>query len=163
MAGMPVMDVPKNPSKLKRPTDVGSTSVRKAPSLMRRVMALLVQYPELEQIVAKQNLNLDEFGLAGQELLGDVLQKIALEKPENSAILLEAYRGSVYEKTINALAGLELDVPEEGVEAEFSGALSQLLRQVKQGKLSELLAKEEREGLSAEEKQVLRALFEQHV
>jgi DNA primase len=58
---------------------------------------------------------------------------------------------------------MELSVPEGGEEAEFSGALTQLLRQSRQEKLSELLAKEGREGLSVEEKQVLRMLLKQRL
>lgn len=140
-----------------------SKASHQRPSLARRVLALLIQHPDLEPVVVKQGLSLDELKFAGQELLDDVLSKIALEKPENAAILLESYRGSIYEKMVTTLAGMELNVPEGGEEAEFIGALTQLMKQARQEKLSELLAKEGHEGLSLEDKQVLRALLKQRL
>lgn len=164
LTGSRLVDVPKNQSTLRGRVDAKSSKAKsERPSLVRRVLALLIQHPELVQVVVRQNLSLDGLVFAGRELLEDVLRKIALEKPENSAILLEAYRGSSYEKMVKALAGVELGVPEGGEEAEFSGALAQLMRQSRQEKLSELLAKDGREGLSVEEKQVLRALLKERL
>lgn len=161
MTGLRAVDVPQNQSTLSvRPAGRGR-NVRQRLSVARQVLALLVQNPDLEHVAARRDLSLEGLSFAGQELLADVLRKIALEKPKNSAILLEAYRGSSHEKTIKALAALELNVPDAGKEAEFSDALTQLLRQARQEKLGELLAKEGREGLSIEEKQVLRALLGQ--
>lgn len=164
MAGSRVVELPEKPSTLNRQFQgkVGKAKTQR-PSLGRRVLALLIQRPELAQVLAQRHLSLEGLKFAGQELLEDVLRRIALEKPENGAILLEAYRGSSYEKTVNALAGVELDIPEGGEEAEFFGAVIQLLKQSRQEKLTELLAKEGREGLNAEEKQVLRALLRERL
>ena len=128
-------------------------------SLARQVLALLIQYPEIEAVYKRLDVDLDGLQFAGQELLLDVLQKIALERPENSAILLESYRGSSNEKMVTKLAGLQLDVPEGGEEAEFAGALKQLVRQAKEEQVNDLLAKEGREGLSFDEKQALLILL----
>ncbi len=163
MTGAAGMDVPKNQSTLKSRVVAKDNRPRQRSSLARRVLALLVQEPRLEHVIVGRDIELEGLKFAGHELLKDLLQKIALEKPKNSAILLESYRGSPYEKTVKALAALELNVPNEGKEIEFSDALTQLLRQSRQEKLSELLAKESREGLNAEEKQVLRLLFEQRL
>ena len=163
MTGSRVLDVPKNQSTLRAPFGKGAKGSGQRPSLVRRVLALLVQNPELGHLAFKQKLGLDGLKFAGQEFLEDVLQKIALEKPENGAILVEAYRGSPYEKMISALAGMELNIPEGGEEAEFSGALTQLLRQSREEKLSELLVKDGRESLNDEEKQVLRALLKERI
>lgn len=164
LAGSRVVELPEKPSTLNRQFQ-GKVSKAKTqrPSLGRRVLALLIQRPELAQVLAQRHLSLEGLKFAGQELLEDVLRRIALEKPENGAILLEAYRGSSYEKTVNALAGVELDIPEGGEEAEFFGAVIQLLKQSRQEKLTELLAKEGREGLNAEEKQVLRVLLRERL
>ncbi|WAR44447.1 DNA primase [Methylomonas rapida] len=164
LAGSRVVELPEKPSTLNRQFQgkVGKAKTQR-PSLGRRVLALLIQRPELAQVLAQRHLSLEGLKFAGQELLEDVLRRIALEKPENGAILLEAYRGSSYEKTVNALAGVELDIPEGGEEAEFFGAVIQLLKQSRQEKLTELLAKEGREGLNAEEKQVLRALLRERL
>jgi DNA primase len=156
-----IMDVPQKKATLK-PSQAKKTSLQR-PSLVRRVLALLIQYPNLQQVVSRQGLSLDRFEFAGRDLLVDVLQTIALEKPENAAMLLEVYRGSTNEKTVTVLAGMVLDVPDGGEEAEFSGALMQLLRQARQEQLSGLLAKESREGLGFEEKQLLRTLLKERL
>jgi DNA primase len=157
-----LVDVPENTATL-RPRNEGKSgkSNQKRPSLARRILALLIQHPHLQQVAVRRELSLDGLQYAGQELLDDVLGRIALEKPENGAILLEAYRGSSYEKMVTALAGMELNVPEGGEEAEFAGALTQLRRQARQEKLGGLLAKEGRDGLTIEEKQVLRTLLKE--
>lgn len=161
MTSTRLMDVPQKKATLKQSQHKKSSLQR--PSLVRRVLALLIQYPHLQQIVIKLGLSLDEFEFAGRDLLMDILQKIALEKPENAAMLLEAYRDSANEKTVMILAGMALDVPDGGEEAEFSGALMQLLRQARQDQLSGLLAKESREGLDFEEKQLLRTLLKERL
>lgn len=159
-----LVDVTKKQSTLKPQLRIKPSKISPhRPSLARKILALLIQHPHLESLVLLENFNLEDCNFAGQELLKDILQKIALEKPENSAILMEAYRDSPHEKTIKALANLNIDVPEGGEKAEFSGALRQLLRQTKQDRLGDLLAKESREGLSHEEKQVLRELLKQRV
>jgi len=164
LTGSRQLDVPKNKATLnRRVTEKASRASQQRPSLVRRVLALLIQYPKLESLSLQNNLSMESLSFAGKELLIQVLERIALEKPENSAILLESYRDSPHEKTVRALAGLELDVPIGGEMAEFSGAMAQLLRQARQERLSELLAKESREGLSIEEKQVLREWLKQRV
>lgn len=162
MTASRLVDVPENKATLRPRNDakVGGLN-QKRPSLVRRILALLIQHPDLGNVVVQQGLSFEGLQYAGQELLDDVLRRIALEKPENGAILLEAYRGSSYEKMVTALAGMELNVPEGGEVAEFAGALTQLHRQARQEKLSELLAKEGREGLALEEKQALRILLKE--
>lgn len=162
LTGARLLDVTQNASTLNRPFSTGRTKSKSGrPTLVRRVLALLIQHPELARVVVRQRVDFEGLMFAGRDLLEDVLQRIALENPENSAILIEAYRGSSQEKMVNALAGMELDIPEGGEEAEFSGALIQLWRQSRQEKLTELLAKEGREGLTDDEKQTLRALLKQ--
>jgi DNA primase len=153
------VDVQKKATLNVRPGSKVGGSVSQRPSLVRRVLALLVQYPGLAGVFAKQATEIEQLQFAGRELLLDLLEKIALEKPENSAILLESYRGTVNEKAVTKLAGMELDVPDGGEAAEFSGAVTQLIRQAKREQLNELLAKESREGLSLYEKQTLLALL----
>jgi hypothetical protein len=55
------------------------------------------------------------------------------------------------------LANLELSIPDE--EAEFKGALERLVVQARESGLEQLLAKERREGLTTQEKEVLRKLL----
>ncbi len=146
-------------TRLKSKINTGKSGQSPRVSLARKVIALLLQYPHLGSVVERQGLRLEELSFAGMELLEDVLQRIALEKPENSAILLEVYRGSPQEKVVKALASLELQVPAGGEEAEFCGALQQLCKQAKEELLNRLIEKESREGLMFEEKEVLRKLL----
>ncbi|MGR8931335.1 MAG: DNA primase [Gammaproteobacteria bacterium] len=161
LSGVRAVDVPRNPSTLRPQVDIRRKGLGQRPSLIRRILALLIQDPNLACGVARENIGLDGLQFAGHELLEEVLQKIALEKPKNSAILIEAFRGSLHEKTVKALAALELNVPEDGKEAEFRGALTQLMRQSSKERLSALLAKEAHQGLTDEEKLMLRKLIRQ--
>lgn len=130
------------------------------PSLQRWVLAALIQFPHLAQAPCLLEDGWQGLSFAGRDVLESLLQVIALEKPENSAILLEAFRGSDKEKTVKRLSAMELNIPDGEELSMFSGAWAQFLRQVRQEKLHELLAKERREGLTGEEKQVLRTLLQ---
>ncbi|WKJ91115.1 DNA primase [Methylomonas montana] len=154
-----VVDVAENQTRLKSKFNSGKSTQSPRVSLTRKVIALLLQHPHLASLVERQGVRLDELSFAGIELLRDILRLIALEKPENSAILLEAYRGSSQEKAVKALVSLELGVPAGGEEAEFCGALQQLCKQAKEAMLNRLIEKEGREGLIFEEKEVLRKLL----
>jgi len=154
------LDAVKNQAKLKQ--RLGQSGARPAgqkPNLLRRVVALLLQHPHLARRPEWRAIDFSVFNFAGRELLETLFKVIELEKPENSAILVEAFRGTAHEKAVMALSVMELNVPEGGEEAEFSGAMSQLMRQIRQEKLNELLLKEGREGLDDREKQALTALL----
>jgi DNA primase len=153
-------DVAQNQARMSgRSGQMKLTRSAQKPSLLRRVIALLLQYPHLVQNSEWRGIDFSGLNFAGRDLLEDLLRVIALEKPENSAILLESYRGSVHERVVMALSVMELNVPEGGEDAEFSGAVAQLMRQVRQEKLNELLLKEGREGLDDGEKWVLTDLL----
>lgn len=127
-------------------------------NLMRRVLSLLIQYPYLASRVEQSGVVVDDMNFAGMELLQDVLRVITAIKPENSAVLLESYRDSPHERAIYALSGLALNIPEGGEEAEFCGALNQLLRQARESRMSALIDKVSRgEVLSAEEMKEFRS------
>lgn len=134
-------------------------SLTQKPSLLRRVIALLLQYPSLVRNAEWTGIDFSGLNFAGRELLEDLLRVVVLEKPENSAILLENYRGTVHERAVMALSVMELDVPPGGEGAEFFGAVAQLMRQVRQEKLNELLLKESQDGLNDDEKRVLTDLL----
>lgn len=153
------VDVVENQARLKSKFNTNKFTPSPRVSLARKVIGLLLQHPHFASLVEREGVVLDDLNFAGVELLRDVLQRIALEKPENSAILLESFRGLSQEKAVKALAGLELDVPAGGEEAEFCGALQQLCKQAKEAMLTRLIEKESREGLMFEEKEVLRKLL----
>jgi DNA primase len=153
------VDVGEKQTRLKSKFNAGKSIPSPRVSLARKVIGLLLQHPHFASLVEREGVMLDELNFAGVELLRDVLQRVALEKPGNSAILLESFRGTPQEKAVKVLASLELDVPIGGEEAEFCGALRQLCKQAKEATLTRLIEKESREGLMFEEKEVLRKLL----
>lgn len=99
---------------------------------LRVVIALLLQNPELAEILAERQPDWDVLRFSGKELLLDILQTIEVEQPENSAILLEAYRGRRWEKEVRLLANLEIrpeGVSEFDESAEFRGAFDRVEKQ----------------------------------
>lgn len=73
------------------------------------------------------------------------------------AMLLERFRGSENEKTINSLYAEERLIVGESVELEFSGAIERLKEQAKSIRYEELLAKSQ--NLSDGERKELRELM----
>ncbi len=121
-------------------------------SMMRKILALLLQYPDLAQKVEQQVLELVDVNLAGMDLLKQVLDVIAREQTKTSAVLIEFFRGSEHEKVVNALSNLVWEVPQFNAEAEFSGAWGQLLRQIQENRMAVLIEKSSRgESLTADE------------
>ncbi len=123
----------------------------------RVVIALLLQNPELVSILDEQNINWEETGFKGADLLRDIYQKIQSKAPVNTALLLEEFRESSQEKIVRNLAGLELNIPDQ--KAEFKDTLNHLLTLDSNRQLEQLLAKSSTEGLSPHEKQKLNILL----
>ncbi|NOU14571.1 MAG: DNA primase [Methylococcaceae bacterium] len=128
-------------------------------STTRVALALLVQNPRLAELVVQREIDWSGIDFPGIDVFKSVLQVIEINKPANAAVMLELYRGSEDEKMINALACLELLVPEEGVESEFCGALDRLMHQARLVVLDKLLIKEKSGGLEPQEKEKLRSLL----
>ena len=121
-------------------------------SMMRKLLALLLQYPQLSQKAEQQMYELVDVNLAGMDLLKQVLELISREQPKTSAVLIEIFRGTEHEKVINALANLAWEVPEFDADAEFGGAWNQLLRQIQDNRMATLIEKSSRgESLTADE------------
>jgi DNA primase len=128
-------------------------------SLPRKVLALLLQNPFLAQYLHGRLQAMQGMDFPGRSLLELVLHTIERVKPENAAILLEEFRDTAHEQTVAALIAMALDVPEGDERIEFEGALTQLEKQAKQRYLESLLSKAQQQGLSSDEKHVLRRLL----
>ncbi|MEI7796258.1 MAG: DNA primase [Methylococcaceae bacterium] len=135
------------------------TEKNERPSLPRLTLALLVQNLSLSEKLAKNPIDWQALDFSGIETFKAIVQKICAEKPATTAHLLEHYRGQKEEKMLNTLAFLPIPLPEESVEAEFMGALNQLLAQAKQTRLEKLLVQENTVGLNDSEKEILRHLL----
>lgn len=115
--------------------------------LPRRVMALLIQHPQLINKFEQKEIIWDGLEFPGLQLFKDILTDVLEEKPANTAILLEHYRNHPNEKTVKVLASLALfpqdqKVDAEWVENEFSNGFENLLIQArKEGDFQKLVAK----------------------
>jgi DNA primase len=125
------------------------------PSLPSFVMALLVQNPKFIGLIEEMAIDWDQVAFDGIEKFISILHVISTNKPGHFGALLELYRGHGDELIVKKLAALDLLTPEEGMEAEFCGALERLMAQARLAKLEQLLAKDEAEGLSGHEQEAL--------
>jgi len=129
------------------------------PPLPRRMLALLVQYPKLIELIEQQEFDWNALKFDGVEKFNSILQVILHEKPVNTGALLELYRDHTDKVIIERLADLQLGIPEKGdAAAEFSGALNQLFAQSIKDERRRLLLKMDATGLTPQEKEQLQKL-----
>ncbi|MFU8790412.1 MAG: DNA primase [Methylobacter sp.] len=143
---------PKQDSKIGRKQFQGNKSARTA-------IALLVQNPRLVEIVEQQEIDWNGLDFPGAPLFKNILQLIAEKNPANTAVLLECYRDAAEEKSIKALALLDLQVSDDNIETVFCDALNRLLTQSRDACMAKLLDKDRTQGLNTQEKQLLRKLL----
>ena len=139
------------------PGQLQATNSKLSPA--RIVIALLLQNPQLFEIIEQLESNWLDFDFPGKPVLVEVIEAIEKIKPGNAAILAEYFRGKASEKIINTLVNWDFFILENGVEEEFSGALDRLLEQINEQRLAKLLAKERQAGLNLNEKEQLRNLL----
>ena len=130
---------------------------RKAPSLLRPLLRLVLQKPELALRVPLDALPAN---IAEARAIGSLCQLIraAGGSPPAYAALLESLRGNEDEGLLREAASELMQQPyaEEDIEAEFSGAVSRLLEGESKrafARLQEKVHKLGVAGLSGEEKQ----------
>jgi DNA primase len=129
--------------------------------IQRRALALLVQHPELIEIIEHREIVWDYLKFEGVEKFRSILQVILAEKPANTGVLLEYYRNHEDERIIALLNDLPLGIPEDGDEvADFSGMLDKLAETSIKTERQILLDKSETTGLTAQEKERLQKLYQ---
>jgi DNA primase len=131
--------------------------------LQRRVLALLIQHPELIAIIEQQEIAWDCLKFDGIAKFNSILQAILHEKPANTGALLEYYRGHKDEPIIRRLESLQLDILKSNeattLEKEFAGALEKLIAQFTEDQFKSLLRKLKTTGLTPQEKEQLERLY----
>lgn len=155
LSGFAALDVLTNEATLRPAKESKKRQEHGRLSSARVAIALLIQNPRLAEIVEQRKIDWRGLEFPGIDLFKGALRMILDKKPTNAAVLVELYRGAAEEKLVKALAFLDLLVPDEGVEAEFCGALDQLLKQARDVGIDRLLVKQETKGLDAQEKEVL--------
>lgn len=159
LSGLATLDVLPNETTLRPKREVNNRQDRGRLSSARMAIALLIQNPGLAEVIEQRDIDWCGLEFPGIDLFKNVLSVILDKKPANTAILVESYRGAAEEKFVNALAFLDLLVPDEGVEAEFCDALDRLLDQARSAVLGRLLTKEKAKGLDSQEKEMLRKML----
>ena len=130
----------------------------RSPSLLRHALAMLVQQPALVELITEP---LPTLAVPGFELLQQVIAHLQKHPGLTTGGLMEQWRGQEDSQVLAKLAQLENMLPEQGIEAEFSGALKSLRQLANAHTIDALLSKAALSGLSSEEKQTLSQLIGQ--
>jgi DNA primase len=124
-------------------------------SSARVAIALLLQNPRLANIVEQKAIDWSGLEFRGIELFKNILQVILDKKSVNTAVLIEYYRNTAEEKSVKALALLDLNISDEKIEKVFSDALNVLLEQGREAGIAKLQAKAQSKGLDIQEQKAL--------
>ena len=136
------------------PTRAPKVKARRAPSLSRQLLRMVLLRPDLAREAAMEPL--DEQNAEAQALR-DVLNLIEQQPQMNThAAILEALRGAPVETLLAEVAGEALAWDEAfDVAQEFNGALAQVRAQARQKRIDHLLGLAKTQALSPEQKQAL--------
>ncbi|ATC97745.1 MULTISPECIES: DNA primase [Pseudoalteromonas] len=118
---------------------------------MRRAIGLLLQHPELASEVPFQP-ELAQMDVPGIKLFIQ-LQKLALDKTNTTAQLLEQFRESPEYAPLAKLAAWQHQVNQDSLTSEFQSTFNFIEDQCLNLRLESLLIKEKTQGLSKAEKQ----------
>lgn len=166
MSGLTSLDVSENETTLNASNKIRQQKPKRSGvdknrlSSARMAIALLLQNPELAELVEERKIDWAGLEFPGVEVFKRVLAVILSKGDVNTAVLTEAFRGCAEEKLIAALACMDLLVPVDGVETEFVGALDRLLEQARKNGIEQLLNKGKTQGLTSKEKDLLRTMLE---
>ena len=125
-------------------------------SLVQRAIALLLHQPALAQ-QAGDPRRLADLEVAGVPLLVKLLELQQARPHLSSGALLEHWRDSPEAEPLMKLATRPLEVPEDGMAAEFAGTLDRLGARLHDQRVEQLLSKG-MNALSAEDKAELERL-----
>jgi DNA primase len=150
------LDVLQNESTLNRSVRPKGPRDKTRMTSARMAIALLVQNPKLAMCRELQEIDWSTLIFPGVELFKNIVQVILAQKPATTAVLLESYRDSSEEKSVKALAFLELLIAPDNIESVFRDALASLIKQSAENELERLLSKK---VLTVDEKESLRKLL----
>ncbi|SEH08693.1 DNA primase [Candidatus Venteria ishoeyi] len=128
------------------------------PSPIRVAIALLLQSPEFATSLESIEI-LRQIEQPGLPLLVELIDFINNNPNIRTGTLVEHWRYSEHEKSIQKLANWDIGIPQTGMQAELQGAISRLIQQTKERQLETLLQKSQLQKLSQHEKQSLNRLL----
>lgn len=132
----------------------GQNQSGKRPSLMRQVISMLLRVPALAGQVEDLS-ELRQVDVQGMSLLVELLELLHASPHLRTAQLLERWRDREEGRYLSQMVGGESLIENEGLEAEFSGALQRLLRYSIEQRIALL---SERPAWSQQEKDEMRRL-----
>lgn len=140
--------------KQRKPSGGASTTL----SPVRLAVILLLKKPD---IVLQPELatNWMQLEMPGIHLLSQLVQYIQQHSGATTATILEYWRGQEEFNALNKLSVYQYEVPEDGIGAEYAGAINRLEDLYKEQRLEALLIKSNLNPLTAEEKQELNQLL----
>ncbi len=118
---------------------------------MREVITLLLQNPELAQLVPDLE-SVKEIPLPGLSLFLQLLESCRHNPHITTGLLLEHWRGDKNEKLLSRLAAWELPIDQDNIQDVFMDSLDSVLAQCINQQIESLQTKERTLGLSVEEK-----------
>ena len=124
-------------------------------SSARVAIALLLQNPRLADSVEQKDIDWSGLEFRGIELFKHILQMILAKKSVNTAVLIESYRDTAEEKSVKALALLDVYVSDDKIEEVFCDALNVLLKQGREAGIARLQSKAQSMELDSQEQETL--------
>ena len=132
---------------------------RRPPSLIARIIAMLLQAPELAQRAGDPE-RLARLELPGSGLLQELIQ-ILQQRPQTTlAMLFEHWRGRPEGQYLARIQRLIPPMEEGALVVEFQDAMERIERLIVESEVESLLKKSQNQGLSPEEKRHLQALLQ---
>ncbi len=128
------------------------------PTAMRLVIALLLQQPALVRLLPDAWQQLDE-NIPGAALLNQLIDLLREQPTLTTAALLEFWREHPDSIQVSKLVSMAIPIPDDGIEAEFCGAIQQIAKMTDEQTIAILLQKANSEGLSDDEKRQLQELI----
>lgn len=139
------------------PSKLAIKTSAKPPSALRTVLALLVQYPSLADLITGP---LPKLEIKGFNLFLQLIEIIKQTPGLNTGTLREYWRDKPEANIIAKLVQLEHMIPEKGIKQEFLGAIERLRKMSNKQAIERMLAKASQAGLTFEEKKALHELIQ---
>ncbi|MDO6444595.1 DNA primase [Colwellia sp. 1_MG-2023] len=125
---------------------------------IRLAIALLLEHPHIVKAIPDSSI-LQQLDMPGMPLLNRLVQLCNENDKINSAQLIEYFRGTPEGAQLTKLMCLEHYVEAENAESTFLDILESFLNKFIEQRTEQLIAKEQENGLSKEEKQELYSLL----
>ncbi|MBT3196925.1 MAG: DNA primase, partial [Gammaproteobacteria bacterium] len=129
-----------------------------SPSPVRIALSTLLHHPQLIRLITETTY-LKQIDTPGVTLLNEVIETLHQSPNLSTAALLERWRGREDESLLHKVARWTPDIPEEGIEKEFTGAMQKLKSLHQEQQTDQLLRQSSQRALSADEKRQLQQLL----